>query len=398
MTPDESPWRSPLPEHDPRPAAPWRQRVVVVALVGMLLLGALGGGAAGAILTHTLLPPPAPVVVTQSAPAVAQLQPVALAQANATDIVIDVFKKLSPAVVKVGVRGATPGRNGGPGTGTGSGFIIDKDVQIITNNHVVQGATTLAVTLADGTELPARVVGTAPGHDIALIKVDPPASGLTVARLGDSDAVVPGELAIAIGTPLGLEQTVTSGIISSTGRSFSGGSNRAALRGLIQTDAAINPGNSGGPLLNGQGEVVGINTLRPPDTYGIGFAVPINTVKRLLPQLQAGGRVSAPYLGISGQTITPQLATSLSLPVKEGVLVARVVEGGPAATAGLKGGDQTGAGGDIITALDGKPIRRFEDIGVVLDTHRAGETVAATILRNGQSQTVNIVLGEWPDQ
>jgi S1-C subfamily serine protease len=196
-----------------------------------------------------------------------------------------IYRQVSPAVVSIASRGAGGG-------GTGSGFVIDQEGHILTNNHVVQGATSLRVSLVDGYELPARVIGTAPSADLALVKIDPPAGGLTVARLGDSDAVVPGELAVAIGSPLGLEETVTAGIVSSTGRTIGG--RQATLRDLIQTDAAINPGNSGGPLLNGQGEVIGINTLGSREATGISFAVPINTAKRLLPQLQAGGRVSTP--------------------------------------------------------------------------------------------------------
>jgi S1-C subfamily serine protease len=434
--PDPSVFRAPAPPPPAvsRPAGGWRGGALVLVLGGALALGAVGGGVAGALATRSLTP--ASAIVTVSTPAttgiaVAATAPViaapptvapaptataapvpaskpaiaaapaapsvqgqpTVAQAAATGAIADIYKRVSPAVVSVSSRG------GGQG-GIGSGFIIDQQGHIITNNHVVQNATSLRVMLADGTELPARVIGAAPGNDVALIKVDP-RGDLAVAKLGDSDAVVAGELAIAIGSPSGLEQTVTAGIVSSVGRSFGGGGGGRPLRGLIQTDAAINPGNSGGPLLNGNGEVIGINTLKNPTTEGIGFAVSINTVKRLLPQLKAGGRVSAPYLGISGRAVTPQVAQSLGLPVNEGVLIISTVEGGPAATAGIKGGasgtgDNAGAGGDIVTAIDGKPVKRVEDIGAVLDAKKAGDTVEVSIVRDGKPQQVTLTLGEWP--
>jgi S1-C subfamily serine protease len=405
------------PRPEPKPVTRWRRGLAALALTGALLASATGGGVIGALAARSFAP--APVALATPAPPVAlvaptvtppaasatqpapvapappavQGQPVAV-QAAATNIVVDVYNRVSPAVVSISSR--VQGRGG-----IGSGFIIDQQGHILTNNHVVQGASSLLVTLADGTNVPARVVGTAPGNDLALIKIDPPQQGLTVARLGDSDAVVPGEVAIAIGSPSGLEQTVTAGIVSSVGRTFGGSPSSRPLRGLIQTDAAINPGNSGGPLLNSAGEVIGINTLKAPDTQGIGFAVPINTAKRLLPQLQAGGRVSSPYLGISGRAITAQVAQALNLPVTEGVLIVSVVDGGPAATAGIRGGapgqgENAGAGGDIITAIDGQPVRRVEDIGAVLDTKRAGDSVEVSILREGQPRKITVVLGEWP--
>lgn len=410
------------PTAPPSPVGRWRRGLSALTLTGALVISAAGGGVAGALAARSFAPAPvavatpvpaspvAPAVptapppaagATQAAPSptvapapAVQGQPVAV-QAAASNVVVDVYSRVSPAVVSISSR--VQGRGG-----IGSGFIIDQQGHILTNNHVVQGATNLLVTLADGTTLPARIVGTAPGNDLALIKIEPPSGGLTVARLGDSDAVVPGEVAIAIGSPSGLEQTVTAGIVSSVGRTFGGSPNSRPLRGLIQTDAAINPGNSGGPLLNSAGEVIGINTLKAPDTQGIGFAVPINTAKRLLPQLQAGGRISSPYLGISGRAINAQVAQSLNLPVNEGVLIVSVVDGGPAATAGIRGGapgqgDNAGAGGDIITAIDGQPVRRVEDIGAVLDTKRVGEAVEVSILRNGRPQKVTVVLGEWPN-
>jgi S1-C subfamily serine protease len=422
-----SDWYAPPPVEPVRPTPPAAQPrraplgIIAVALAGGLVLGAAGGAASGAYMTRSMLAEVTPVTLAASAPAPAAT-PVAASQAAAVPAtattappatatpapaqpvraaaassgsVADLAGRVGPAVVSISSRG------GGRG-GVGSGFVIDNQGHIMTNNHVVQGTTSLLVTMADGASLPATIVGTAPGNDLALIKIEPPASGLTVAKLGDSDAVVAGELAVAIGSPSGLEQTVTSGIVSSTGRTYGGGGQQRPLRGLIQTDAAINPGNSGGPLFNGNGEVIGINTLKAPDTQGIGFAVPINTAKRLLPQLRAGGRVSSPYLGISGRALNAQVAQAVQTKATEGVVIVSVVEGGPAATAGIRGGattqgDSAGAGGDIITAIDGQPVRRVEDIGAILDTRKVGDTVDVSIVRGDQPQTVKLVLGEWPN-
>ncbi|MCC6627151.1 MAG: trypsin-like peptidase domain-containing protein [Chloroflexi bacterium] len=420
-----SDWYAPAPAEPVRPPAPAPRRrapmgLIVLALIGGLLLGSVGGAVSGAAIARSMLTAATPVALVAAAPTAAPAlaaappqpatatrvpapaaplptaappQPVA-ATAAAGGVVADIAARVGPAVVSISSR------SGGRG-GIGSGFIIDGQGHILTNNHVVQGATSLLVTMADGSSYPATVVGTAPGNDLALIKIDLPAGELVIARLGDSDAVVAGELAVAIGSPSGLEQTVTSGIVSSTGRTYGGGGQRP-LRGLIQTDAAINPGNSGGPLLNGNGDVIGINTLKAPDTQGIGFAVPINTAKRLLPQLRTGGRVSSPYLGISGRALNAQIAQATRTSVTEGVVVVSVVEGGPAATAGIQGsattqGDAAGAGGDVITAIDGQPVRRVEDIGAILDSRKVGDTVAVTIVRGDQTRQVNVVLAEWPN-
>lgn len=440
-------WTPPPPVNTPPPRAntpPTRasglsRTATTLAVVGALTLGAVGGGATGALMTRTLSPQPqtvvapagstperqvvidptatsappptavsAPAAPTTTAP-VQPVQPVVVNQA-VSGSVAEIYTRVGPSVVSI------RSRNQGTGGGIGSGFIIDKEGHILTNNHVVQGAARLAVTFSDGNELAARVVGTAPSQDLALIKVEPPRASLVVAKLGDSDAVTPGEVAIAIGSPSGLEQTVTSGIVSSVGRTFgnTGGRNGPPLRGLIQTDAAINPGNSGGPLLNSLGEVIGINTLKAPETQGIGFAVPINTAKSLIPQLKAGGRVAFPFIGISSRAITPSLAETLKLPVSEGVLVLRVTEGGPAAKAGIKGSPNAAVeqparkpgapeedeallgGGDIITAINGVTIRRPEDIGRLLDQQRVGDKVSVTVWRNGQTQAVSVELAEWP--
>ncbi|MBI2953174.1 MAG: trypsin-like peptidase domain-containing protein [Chloroflexi bacterium] len=358
-----------------------------------------------------------------------QIQPVARASVDTAKIeravqpptrniwddgpIIAAYQAVSPAVVfitSVGQAQDTFLGGSAPTRGTGSGFIFDDQGHILTNNHVIAGASSLEVTLADDTTLPAKVVGRDPGSDLAVIKIELPAGKqLTAAALGDSDALRVGELAIAIGNPFGLDRTVTVGVVSSLGRNYPSQSGRV-IANMIQTDAAVNPGNSGGPLLNSNGEVVGINTaIESPvgASVGIGFAVPINTVKQFLPQMLAGGQVKHAYLGISGQAITPNLADELKLSVKQGVYVVDVVADGPAEKAGIKGAaarsssrglgrQSTPQGGDVITAVDAKEMKKVEDIVSYLDTKQVGDAVKVQITRGGSELTLDVKLGEWP--
>ena len=295
-----------------------------------------------------------------------------------------------------------------PERGTGSGFIIDDRGYILTNNHVVENADTLEVTLADRTKVSAKLIGRDANSDIAVIKIAVPKDKLNPLKLGDSSQLQVGQLAIAIGNPFGLERTVTRGVVSAVGRTLKSETGRQ-IRNVIQTDAAINPGNSGGPLLNSRGEVIGINTaMFTPSggSVGIGFAVPINTAKTLLPQLLARGRASHPWLGISGLDITPTVARALSLPATEGVMIAQVTPNGPAAKAGLRGSQRrirvgnamVGVGGDIITSLDGEKIASVDDLTAFLDDRKkAGDDVRAEVLRDGKSMSFTIRLGELPE-
>jgi putative serine protease PepD len=295
-----------------------------------------------------------------------------------------------------------------PERGTGSGFIIDDRGYILTNNHVVENADSLEVTLADRTKVPAKLVGRDADSDIAVIKISVPKEKLSPLKLGDSSQLQVGQLAIAIGNPFGLERTVTRGVVSAVGRTLKSETGRQ-IRNVIQTDAAINPGNSGGPLLNSRGEVIGINTaMFTPSggSVGIGFAVPINTAKAVLPQLLARGRASHPWLGISGLDITPSVARTLSLSATEGVLIALVSPNGPAAKAGLRGSQRRirvgnamiGVGGDIITSLDGEKIASVDDLTAFLDDRKkAGDEVRAEVLRDGKPMSFTIRLGELPE-
>ncbi|MFN3477463.1 MAG: S1C family serine protease, partial [Candidatus Methylomirabilales bacterium] len=286
--------------------------------------------------------------------------------------------------------------------------IVSEKGYILTNNHVVEEADRLEITLADKTKVKARLVGRDPHNDLAVLKVDVPKEKLHPLKLGDSSRLQVGQLAIAIGNPFGLDRTITTGVISSLGRTLRAESGRI-MRGIIQTDAAINPGNSGGPLLNARGEVIGINTAIFSPTggsVGIGFAIPIDTAKRFLPELIAKGRVSHPWLGISGMDITPELAKDLDLPAKEGILVAQVYPNSPAARAGLRGGRKpirigntiVSLGGDIITAIDGRKLSSIDDLTTYLDYERkVGDEVKLEVLRDGRSLSIPVRLGELPD-
>jgi serine protease Do len=270
--------------------------------------------------------------------------------------------------------------------GAGSGFIISKDGLIVTNNHVVEGAKELTVTLANKEEYPAKIVGRDPKTDIALVRIQPKGA-LPMAALGDSERLRVGDWVMAIGNPFGLSNTVTAGIVSAKGRVIGAG----PYDDFIQTDASINPGNSGGPLFNMQGEVVGINTAIIPNGRGIGFAVPVNLAKSLLPQLEAKGEVSRGYLGVSVQAVTPELAKSLNLKDRKGALVAGVTKGSPAEAAGLKPGD-------VITGFDGKEIAEVQNLPPLVAAASIGKDVPVTILRDGKEQTLQVKVGQMPGE
>jgi S1-C subfamily serine protease len=320
------------------------------------------------------------------------------------DTVTSVYNKASPAVVEIDVtqQGTGNGLFRSLQEGKGSGFIVDSARgYILTNNHVVEGASTLNVKLSNGKTVAAKVLGTDTIGDLAVISVDASAtSGITQLTLGDSSAVVPGQMAIAIGNPYGYDNTITVGVISGVNRTIPGSS----YTGMLQTDAAINPGNSGGPLLDINSNVIGINTAiesTATGARGIGFAVSSNTAKKALPDLEAGKQVSRPWLGISGTSITTALTQQLNISVNQGVYVVSVVSGGPAAAAGLKGAStdangQPTAGGDIITAIDGKNMATIQDVQNYVASKNVGDVVTLTILRSGSQQNVQVTLGGRP--
>ena len=296
----------------------------------------------------------------------------------------------------------------GGGTATGSGFVIDEDGHLLTNNHVVEGATEISVTLgSEEDSYPAEVVGTDPATDVALLKVDVPADKLHPLALGDSSQLEVGEPVVAIGNPFGLDRTVTSGIVSALQRQIEA-PNGFSISHVIQTDAAINPGNSGGPLIDAEGRVVGINsqieTGGGGGNVGIGFAIPIDTAREVADQLIEDGSVQHAYLGISGGTITPEIAQALNLPVEEGVLVAAAVREGPADEAGIQGGDTEATiegasvtlGGDIITELGGEKTSGMEELVDVVNEKKPGDEIEVTMLRGGDEKTVTVTLGNRP--
>ncbi len=287
------------------------------------------------------------------------------------------------------------------GTATGSGFIYDTQGRIVTNNHVIDGANSITVTFINGTIVPATVVGADPYSDIAVIQVSAPAALLKPLRLGDSSALKVGQEVLAIGNPYGLADTLTTGIISATGREMDSASGYPIVD-VIQTDAAINPGNSGGPLLNLSGEVVGINTAIPSQTSsGIGFAVPSNTISREIASLISTGKYDQVYIGIQGTDVTPGIVTTMNLPAgTHGVLLTTV--SGPAVTAGLRGGTSyqivdgayTPVGGDVITKADGQAMKGIYDLILYMQRNkRPGDTIALTIIRGGTEMAVSVTLG-----
>jgi S1-C subfamily serine protease len=294
------------------------------------------------------------------------------------------------------------------GTATGSGFLIDTEGHIVTNNHVVEGADKVEVKLGSSdTTYDAEVVGADPATDVALLKIEAAADSLHPLALGDSSKIQVGDPVVAIGNPFGLDRTVTAGIVSALQRQIQA-PNGFSISHVIQTDAAINPGNSGGPLIDSSGRVVGINsqiqTGGSNGNVGIGFAVPINTAREVVKQIEEHGEVKHAYLGISGGSITPDLAGALKLPVEEGVLVNEVVKGGPADKAGIKGGDTSATiegasirlGGDIITKVDGKKVAGMEDVINAVNAAAPGDKLTLTVLRGDKTEEVTVTLGVRP--
>ncbi len=292
-----------------------------------------------------------------------------------------------------------------PSEGTGSGFILNADGEILTNHHVVNGTSQLTVTLADKKVYKARVLGTDPRDDLALIKIDT-GRKLPTMRLGDSDALQVGQKVLAIGNPFGFEGTLTTGIVSSLNRTIQTEANSNPLEGMIQTDAAINPGNSGGPLLDSHGNVIGINTaIYGQGNIGIGFAMPINRAKSMLDEFNKSGHISRPVLGIKEVWVTGDLAEMLDFPAKGGLLITQLVRGSPAEEAGLRGPNdvvivggayQLAVGGDLIVAVEGQPVTTRDALQKVMDRKRGGDMLVLTIYRRGRTMDIKVKLGEAP--
>jgi S1-C subfamily serine protease len=319
---------------------------------------------------------------------------------------VRVYKQASPSVANILTKTVEYDFffNPVPVEGAGSGFLIDTDGHILTNYHVVQDAQTIEVTFGNHNTYKARLIGADTVNDIALIQIDAKGHALTPLPLGDSRNLEVGQRVLAIGNPFGFESTLTTGVVSSLGRTVQTSDN-TFIDEAIQTDAAINRGNSGGPLLNSRGEVIGINSaIYSPSgtTAGIGFAIPINTARRVADDLIAHGRVRRATLGAEGRTLWPGLAEALSLPVQQGVLIERVDPSGPAARAGIRGGDRSvlaglrelRIGGDVIIAVNGQDVNSRSDLNLMLNRAHPGDTVQLTVIRDGKKVTVPVKLGE----
>jgi len=376
-----------------------RARIFLAALV--LILGAFWAGAR--------FGPHEPSQVEAVPLRRSSLPPAAARDAGLTEdesINVRIYRQASAAVANVLTKATEYGffMDPVPVEGAGSGFIIDPRGYILTNYHVVEGAQSIEVVLGDQSRHSAKYIGADQRNDVALIKIDPKGKQLTSLKLGDSNALQVGQKVLAIGNPFGFQSTLTTGVISALGRTVRT-SQSTAIEEAIQTDAAINRGNSGGPLIDSRGEVIGINSaIYTPTgaTAGIGFAIPINTAKNIANDLITSGRVHRAFLGIQTIPIAGGLAEALDLPVQEGLLVEVANKGGPAAAAGIHGGDravlaglqQFYIGGDVIVAIDGQKVADQFDLNLILNHHRPGDTVNVTVYRGGKKMDIPVKLGE----
>ncbi len=380
--------------------------------VGYILSGVLGGLVVlvvGAVIIAT------GVIETGKTREVVRQGPITR-DAAGTDgrTVSDIYRREGRGVVFVearGVKNESSSPFGGPpseGTGTGSGFVVGEDGSIVTNAHVVEGAESVTVRFDEkGERIDAEVRGRDPSSDLAVLQVDPDKVDLQPLPLGDSAEVDVGDPAVAIGNPFGLSRTVTTGIVSAKQRQIDA-PNGFQISNVIQTDAAINPGNSGGPLLDAAGRVIGINAQIATGSggggsVGIGFAVPVDTAKKLLPRLREGERIERAYLGVEMAAVTDAVASDLRLPTKEGALLQVVVPRGPADRAGLRGGrtptsDGIRAGGDLLVKVAGKDVKDPDDVTALVEGHRPGDSVEVEYFRGKDRKTTSVKLGKRPAQ
>ena len=370
-----------------------------VALVAAALLGGLAAVGLGAAVVDE---GGTTTVVREDAAA----SPIAAQSDEPTDggWIEAIYRNAARGVVQVTVSGSDP--FSGRQTGLGSGFVIDKAGHIVTNYHVIEGADEVAVNFSGDDDVRARVVGSDPSTDIAVLQIDTPARALTALPLGNSENVRVGDPVVAIGNPYGLERSATSGIVSALQRELQSPADFTIDR-VIQTDAAINQGNSGGPLLNARGQVIGVNTaIFSPSggNVGIGFAIPINTVRDVVAELMDKGRVDHAWLGVSMQTVDEEIADTFRLPVDRGVLVTNVVPDSPADDAGLEAGDTTVVvngvtyvlGGDIITRADGKAVASAEELSDAIADKEPGDEIELELRRDDETEQVTVELGRRP--
>ena len=379
------------------------------------MISAAMGTAATIGLLRFAWAPAGSALATSSLGTSSGIEPVALADPSvASDELnnIEIYRAVSPGVVNITTRAMIDSFFGAyPQQGSGSGAIIDIEGQrvVLTNFHVVQDVlaaggsqSSIEVSLVDKTTYPARVIGADPDHDLAVLRLEAPVERLSAVPLGSSTGLKVGQKVLAIGNPFGLDSTLTTGVISALERPLRSPSGEQ-IAGVIQTDAAINPGNSGGPLLNSRGEMIGINTAiagASGGNVGIGFAVPVDIAKRIVPDLLTNGRVSRAFLGISYRPVDRRVIRALNLDASAaGLLVTAVDPGSPAARAGVRSLQQSGSGyvvGDIVTAIDGRPVREQDDLSFVLNQKRPGDRVTVDVVRDGRKQRMQVTLAEAP--
>lgn len=386
-----------------------RARLVLAAII--LILGAYWVGTRYGprqpekVEAHRATPaePALPVAATA---ADKQISERAVSLTEEESINVRIYKAASPAVANILTKATEYDffMDPVPVEGAGSGFIIDPRGYILTNYHVVAGAQTMEVVLGDQSRYPAKFIGADQRNDVALIKIEPKGKQLASLTLGDSSTLQVGQKVLAIGDPFGFQSTLTTGVVSALGRTVQT-SQSTFIDEAIQTDASINRGNSGGPLINTHGEVIGINSaIYTPTgtTAGIGFAIPINSAKLIASDLMSGGKVRRAYLGVQTIPVGGWLAEALDLPTQEGLLVEQATKGGPAAAAGVHGGDRVAQagmrkimiGGDVIVGLDGQKVGSQFDMNVLLNRKRPGDTVTLTVYRGAKKIDIPVKLGE----
>jgi len=386
-------------------------RLIVLAGIVAMSAAACTPGILSRLLTvPTPAPTPTPIVIVVTATPTPGL-PEPVTGMDAMELrVIAIYQRTSPAVVNITTEVLRRSFFWGmyPEQGSGSGFVWDSDGHIITNYHVIENAQTIEVSFGEDVSMPAEIVGVDPPNDLAVLQVETLPEAAQPIPLGNSEDLQVGQTTLAIGNPFGqFERTLTTGVISALNRTLETGDNRV-LRRVIQTDAAINRGNSGGPLLDSQGRLIGINTaiVSPSGaSAGVGLAIPVDTAKRVIPEVISQGRYPHSWLGALGYSITPTLAKSLNLPVDRGLLVARLYRNSPAAREGLQGAtdeviignSRLYTGGDIISAIDGRPLATWEDLYAYLELEtRVDQIVELTVWRGDQQLTLTVELAEEP--
>ncbi|HEX7196978.1 MAG TPA: trypsin-like peptidase domain-containing protein [Candidatus Limnocylindria bacterium] len=362
--------------------------VIAIAVIAGILSGALSAVAVSNMLRE-------PITTGGEVAATPDADNVSDVRIDESSAIIEAVDQVTPAVVTIQSSG---GGLLGSASGTGSGFIYDPDGWVLTNRHVVEEASQLLVVLNDGRQFPGEVYGIDTLTDLAIVKID--ASDLPVAPIGGSAHLEPGQLAIAIGNPLGYENTVTTGVVSGLGRRITASdatqTSAETLNNLIQTDAAINPGNSGGPLVNSAGQVIGVNTAVSQNAQGLGFAIPIDVAKPIMQQALDGDELTRPWIGVYFIPVDPALAAEQDLPVEYGALIGTtggtgqaIFPGSPAEDAGLQAGD-------IIVSVDGEQVSADSDLSTLILPHKPGDTITLRVLRDNSAREVEVTLGELP--